>query len=85
MVDKNILNVTTERGESVEIKVYDILDENLYNKTFIIYALSGNENTIFASILNEGENSFSLESITSSDELQYVNSEIETIINDLEA
>ena len=95
----NLLEVTSERGDLIQIKVYDILDENQYNKTFVIYTLAGEDSTIFklstislfisfksifASILNETDTDYSLDSITNSDELQYINNEIDMIVNEIE-
>lgn len=83
-VFNNLLEVTSERGDLIQIRVYDILDENQYNKTFVIYTLAGEDTTIFASILNETEIDYSLDSITSSEELKYVNDEIDMIANEIE-
>lgn len=83
-VFNNLLEVTSERGDLIQIRVYDILDENQYNKTFVIYTLAGEDTTIFASILNETETDYSLDSITSSEELKYINDEIEMIANEIE-
>lgn len=83
-VFNNLLEVTSERGDLIQIRVYDILDENQYNKTFVIYTLAGEDTTIFASILNETETDYSLDSITSSEELKYVNDEIDMIANEIE-
>lgn len=80
----NLLEVTSERGDLIQIKVYDVLDENQYNKTFVIYTLAGEDSTIFASILNETDTDYSLDSITNSDELQYINNEIDMIVNEIE-
>lgn len=83
-VFNNLLEVTSERGDLIQIRVYDILDENQYNKTFVIYTLVGEDTTIFASILNETETDYSLDSITSSEELKYINDEIDMIANEIE-
>ena len=83
-VFNNLLEVTSERGDLIQIRVYDILDENQYNKTFVIYTLAGEDTTIFASILNETETDYSLDSITSSEELKYINDEIDMIANEIE-
>lgn len=81
----NTLEVICENGSNVKIRVYDILDENLFNKKYIIYTLDGDDNTLFASILNESEDSFSLDSITTIDELSYINKEIDLMMNETEA
>lgn len=80
----NTLEVVSENGSPVKIRVYDIIDENPFNKEFIIYTLVGEDSTLFASILNETESSYSLNSITSEEELRFVNSQIQSILNDIE-
>ena len=78
----NKLTVSIEDGTNVTIKVLDIVESNVYNKTFIIYSLLGDDKTLFASILKEDENNFNLENITSKEEMNYIDSEISRVINE---
>ena len=70
------LSVRIEDGSNVIINVLDIIDSYTYDKTFMIYTLDGENQTIFASILNEKDTTYSLDTITNEDELNYINSEI---------
>ena len=72
----NKLILKTEDGNEVTINVLDIIDSNAYGKTFVIYTVQGADDTVFASILNEGESTYSLETITNENEINYINSEI---------
>ncbi len=72
----NKLLVTIEDGSQAEINVLDIISENPFNKEFIIYTVNGNNNVVFASILNETDSSYSLDTIESPKELDYINDEI---------
>ena len=79
----NTLNVKIENGENITIQVLDIIDDNPFNKSFIIYTVPGNE-SIFASILNEGETDYSLDTIVDEKELEYVNGIIDKVIEESE-
>lgn len=79
----NTLEVTIEDGTKVKVNVLDIVDSVEYNKTFIIYTVNDNEENIFASILNETEDSYSLDTITDSNELEYINHEIDRVVSEL--
>lgn len=79
----NTLEVTIEDGTKVKVNVLDIVDSIEYNKTFIIYTVNDNEENIFASILNEKEDSYSLDTITDSNELEYINHEIDRVVSEL--
>lgn len=79
----NTLEVTIEDGTKVKVNVLDIVDSVEYNKTFIIYTVNDNEENIFASILNEKEDSYSLDTITDSNELEYINHEIDRVVSEL--
>ena len=70
------LTVSIEDGSKVTISVLDIIDSYTYDKTFMIYTLEGENHTIFASILNEKDTTYSLDTITNQQELDYINSEI---------
>ena len=80
--ENNKLVVTAENGQDVTINVLDIIDSEEFNKTFMIYNIDGNNEAIFASILNEKEDTFSLDTITDSKEIDFVNHEIDRVINE---
>ncbi len=79
----NKLKVTIEDGTVVEINVLDIVDSLEFNKTYIIYTINNEEDTIFSSILNETETSYSLDTITDQKELDYINNEIDRVVSEL--
>lgn len=76
------LNLTDENGLPIVINVIDILDENEFNKEFIIYTLEGDDDTIFASVLNEKEDSYSLDAINNDNEINYVNEYIDKLVEE---
>ena len=73
------LKLTDENGVHVTINVLDIIDENPYNKEFIIYTLEGDDETVFASILNEREDSYSLDTIEKNEEIDYINTYLDNL------
>lgn len=77
----NKLKVTIEDGSEVTVNVLDIIDSLEFNKTFIIYTVNDNNENIFASILNETETTFSLDTITDKREIDYINSEIDRVVD----
>lgn len=79
----NKLKVTIEDGTEVTINVLDVLDSLEFNKTFIIYTVNNEEDTIFSSILNETDTSYSLDTITDQKELDYINNEIDRVVSEL--
>ncbi len=78
----NKLRVTIEDGSEVTVNVLDIIDSLEFNKTFMIYTVNDNDDNIFASILNEKEETFSLDTITDNKEIEYINSEIDRIVGE---
>lgn len=76
------LKLTDENGLPIVINVIDILDENEFNKEFIIYTLEGDDDTIFASVLNEKEDSYSLDAINNDNEINYVNEYIDKLVEE---
>ena len=81
-MEDNILKVSVEDGSIVDVNVLDIIDSARFNKTFIIYTVNDNEESIFASILNESETSYSLDTITDEKEINYINSEIDRVVGE---
>lgn len=82
-VMENKLTVTAEDGTKVVINVLDIIDSYTYDKSFMIYTFDGEDKSIFASILNETDTSYSLDTITNQEEINYINSEIDRVSNEL--
>ena len=74
------LTIKLKDGDSAVINVLDIIDSNVYGKTFIIYTFEGEDKTIFASILNEKEETYSLDTITDEEEINFINSEIDRVV-----
>lgn len=69
----NILRVTMNNGEEIEITVLDIIKTNFNNidKEYIIYTIPGSEEVV-VSILNENETSYSIDTIEDESEFKYV-------------
>lgn len=84
MEENNKLVVTAENGQDVTINVLDIIDSEEFDKTFMIYNIDGNNEAIFASILNEKEDTFSLDTITNQKEIDFINKEIDRVIDEQE-
>ena len=78
----NKLVVKAEDGRDVVIKVLDIIDSEEFNKTFMIYNVENDNTNNFASILNEGDSTFSLDTIESQAEIDYINTEIDRVANE---
>ena len=66
------LTIKNENGEKVVINVFDIVDSDEFDKTFIIYSLENDSNTLYASVLKEDDLSFSLNTIMEEKEINYV-------------
>ena len=78
-MEDNILKVSVEDGSIVDVNVLDIIDSARFNKTFIIYTVNGDKSNILASILNEKEESYSLDTIRNQEEIDYINAEIDRV------
>ncbi len=81
-MENNKLVVTAENGQDVTINVLDIIDSEEFNKTFMIYNIDGNNEAVFASILNEKEDTFSLDTITEQKEIEFINHEIDRVVQE---
>ncbi len=79
----NKLEVTIENGTTVTVNVLDFVDSLEFGKTYIIYTVNDQSDTIFASILNETEDSYSLDTITDQKELDFINNEIDRVVSEL--
>ena len=72
-------------GNDVVIDVIDIMESEEYNKEYIFYTIDGVESKeIFASILNEKDDSYSLDTIEDDEEFDFVNKMIANMSLDLE-
>lgn len=79
----NVLTVTVEDGTTVDVNVLDIIESEEFNKSFILYTVNENKDTIFASILNEEEESYSLDTIINLAEIDFINKEIDRVVEEL--
>lgn len=79
----NKLEVTIEDGTTVTVNVLDFVDSLEFGKTYIIYTVNDQSDTIFASILNETEDSYSFDTITDQKELDFINNEIDRVVSEL--
>lgn len=79
----NKLEVTIEDGTTVTVNVLDFVDSLEFGKTYIIYTINNQSDTVFASILNETEDSYSLDTITDQKELDFINNEIDRVVSEL--
>ena len=71
------LTLKSETGANVTIDILDIIDSYEFNKTFIIYTLVGGDSaTVLASILNENDFEYSLDTITSQAEINYIDEHV---------
>ena len=68
---------------SVTVNVLDFVDSLEFGKTYIIYTVNDQSDTVFASILNETEDSYSLDTITDPKELDFINNEIDRVVSEL--
>ena len=84
-MEENILNITAEDGSTISVRVLDIIDSAKFNKSFIIYTVNGDDSNIFASILNESESSYSLDLISDEEEINYINQEIDRVVEEMKS
>ena len=80
MIEENILKVKLNNSQELDIEVYDIVEVPEKNKKYIVYSVANSENDdVFISILNETENSFSLDTIEDDQELREIEQYLEEI------
>lgn len=79
----NQLTIMNESGEKKVVNVLDIIDSYAFNKSFIIYNFTEEPQRLYASILNEKETSYSFDTITNPDEVDYITAEIKRVANEL--
>lgn len=80
----NKLLVTIEGGKQTEISVVDIINSDEFKKEFILYTLGSDDEKLYASILNESDDSYSLDTISDQKEIDFINSEIDRIASEEE-
>lgn len=68
--ENNILRVRTDDG-IVEIEVLDIIENETLNRNYIVYRFR-NQDDVLISILNETEDSFSLDTIEDEEEFNSI-------------
>lgn len=78
----NTLTLKNEMGIDVTINVFDIVDSDEFDKTFIIYTLDGDKSVLYASILNEEELTYSLDTIIDENEISFVDELIKYFTSD---
>lgn len=70
-MEDNKLNVNLN-GDSLTIDVFDILENPDLNKQYIIYGIEGNDKDVYVSELNENDLNYTLNNISSEEELKLV-------------
>lgn len=69
-------------GKPVTIDVLNIIKNNKFNREYIIYTIDNLEDSdVFASILNESETTYSLDTIETEEEIKFVKDHIQTLID----
>ena len=68
--ENNILRIRTDDG-IVEIEVLDIIENETLNRNYIVYRFR-NQDDVLISILNETEDSFSLDTIEDEEEFNSI-------------
>lgn len=72
-------------GRDVTIDVIDIINSDEYQKEYVFYSIEDLKNDqVFVSILNEKEDSYSLDTIENEEEFAYVNKLMEDMTLDFE-
>lgn len=79
---ENTLTINFTDGARATINVIDIIDSYAFNKSFMIYTFAGNPSSVFASVLNMSDTSYSLGTITNQEEIDYINSEIDRVVDE---
>lgn len=72
------LNVISETGEELTIDVIDIFSLENIDKEYILYTIGDD---MYASILREDEDTFTLETIQDNREIEIVNERINELIS----
>ncbi len=80
----NKLTVMLENGRPLNIRVLDIIDSKEFNKSYILYTIDGDNESVFSSILNESDDVYSLETINSKEEMDFINSFIDNEVSEKE-
>lgn len=82
-MEERTLIVTSENGEKVKLNVIDIIYIEELKKEYIVYTVGEND-SVFASILNESEDSFEISTIKNNDEWEIVQGIIDELSTNTE-
>ena len=66
-------------GTDIKIFVMDIIEKPEENKKYIIYSIEGNDDNIYASILDEKEDGYTLKYIEDKEEVDKLQKYIESL------
>lgn len=82
-MEERTLIVTSENGEKIKLNVIDIIYIEELKKEYIVYTVGEND-SVFASILNESEDSFEISTIKNNDEWEIVQGIIDELSTNTE-
>lgn len=71
----NKLVVKGQDGNDLTISVLDIIDSLEFNKSFMVYSIEGAD-SVYASVVNETDTTYTLDAITEQKEWDFVNAKI---------
>lgn len=84
MENRDTKLVVSLNGKDVTIDVWDIINNPAFGKDYIIYTIEGLDNKeVFASVLNEKTDTYSLDTIESEEEITFINEKIKAIADNL--
>ena len=78
-MEENKLTVRFNDAD-VEINVIDVIDNLDNNKKYIVYNAEGFDDDFYISILEEGEDSYTLQEITDEDEFKMVEDYLDSML-----
>ncbi len=77
----NKLVIKGQDGNDMTISVLDIIDSLEFNKSFMVYYIEGSD-AVYASVLNESSTTYSLDAITEQKEWDFINAQINKVVNE---
>ena len=80
-MENNILKLKTNDNNEVEIEVLDIINNEEKNRDYIVYRFRDKDDVLI-SILNQTENSFSLDTIEDANEFRDIEDYLASKINE---
>lgn len=80
MDESNILTIYNKDNQELNVEVLDIFYSEEFKKEYIIYMVVGDEQSVYASILIENNNSYNFVSIEDDKEYEYVNKKIDELV-----